>query len=249
MKQITVATITTKEGDNQYGHWVNHHIKDADGNSWATFADEEKTITAGAVLDVEPKMKDGMPVIKDNRMEFGKFTIVAAGAPAPQSNGTNGDDPAKRLSIERQSSAATVLGYAATIRAAGGNISMNEQATLYKAFDWLDSRFDDVPATDTRPITITQVPTPEELQRALTQTDKDWKDPESAGSGLDVAWAVNAATRLGWKTTTTLHSWLHSQGIPPVEGETMEEIFANIPGNKVAIIQAAIETRLKEKGG
>ena len=103
MKQITVATITTKEGDNQYGHWVNHHIKDTDGNSWATFADEEKTITAGAVLDVEPKMKDGMPVIKDNRMEFGKFTVITAGAAAPAgATPTNGDDPVKRLRIERQ---------------------------------------------------------------------------------------------------------------------------------------------------
>ncbi len=261
MKQITVATMTTKDGTNNHGPWVNHRIKDTDGNDWTTFADEDKTITQGAVLEVEPKMKDGVPVMKDNRMRFDKFTIMAAGAPTPapgHSPSTNGDDPAKRLSIERQSSAATILTYSAALMAAGLEPAVSghrllEEESATKALTWLSSRFDDVPNTGST------APTQEELQRALSQTkdgsdtrtqaDKDFDELESAGSGLDVDWAVRAAGKLGWKTTTTLHSWLKSQGLAPVPGESIEDIFANIPGDKIELIRSAIETRLKEKGG
>ncbi len=147
MKQITVSTMTTKDGSNDHGPWVNHRIKDTDGNGWTTFADEGKTITEGAVLEVEPKMKDGVPVMKDNRMRFDKFTIVTAGAAAPAGGSpTNGDDPDKRLSIERQSSAASLLRYGASMY--GNNMTGDETTAVNKAIAWLSSRFDDVPASE-----------------------------------------------------------------------------------------------------
>ena len=265
MKQITVATMTTKEGTNDHGPWVNHRIKDTDGNDWTTFADEDKTITQGSVLEVERKMKDGVPELKDNRMRFDKFTIVTAGAPAPAPGygpPANGDDPAKRLSIERQSSAASLLQYGASMY--GNNMTGDETTAVNKAIAWLSSRFDDVPASEptddiVRTDRINAVAdraaeggaSPTEIEDARTQADKDWAALESAGStnGLDVDWAIVAVGKLGWSGVTTLHSWLKSQGIAPVAGETIEEIFANIPKEKTDLVRSAIETRLKEKGG
>ena len=247
MQELTVASVEKitprKEGAEPF-----YVVKGQGGEEMTTFDAAALGWGAGTVVNVEIKVKGKYT----NIAKWEMVQLVSAGT-LPQVSSTAagyGDDPAKRLSIERQSTTASFLEFCGRVIAAGVALSPLQQAGLDEAFTWGISRYDDAPATDNRTITIhPTVPTPEDLQRALTQTDKDWKDLESAGSGLDVAWAVNAATRLGWKTTTTLHSWLHSQGIPPVEGETMEEIFANIPGNKVAIIQAAIETRLKEKGG
>ena len=249
MQELTVASVEKKMPKKEGGTPF-YVVKGMDG--------EEMTTFDAAILDCGSGTKLNVAVIvKGKYTNIDSWVVLEKATPqtAAAAQATNGAaEREKTQSIERQSFAGHMLKFSATMKANGADLSPTEQAVHDQVVAWGGSLYG-IPTviamgdfhpgqTDHRPVP----PTPEDLQRALTQTDKDWKDLESAGSGLDVAWAVNAATRLGWKTTTTLHSWLHSQGIPPVEGETMEEIFANIPGNKVAIIRAAMERMLTEKG-
>lgn len=256
MKQITISTTPTlKEGSNDKGPWLNAYLTDTEGQGWSVFDDIVdagliESLRAGDVINVEPKMKDGLPLMNQGRIKVKTFTVITKAAPGavatppplpPPANGGDSmtsemwaeKDRIKCESIERQSSAATILQFVAALNQPGHIQDPEVEAASRKAIAWLASRFEDAPAR--------------------SDSDKDWDALVSAGdgepppvapNGLDIPWAVRAAHAFGLSKLITLHSWLKSVGIPPVEGDTIEEVFRNIPADRAEQVRTAIQAKV-----
>ncbi len=170
MQELTVASVEPKgTGDKTF-----YVVKGTEGEDLTTFDAAAAGWGRGTKLNVEIKIKGKYTNIASwemvSSMPVGDLPPTAA----PASNGY-GDDPAKRLSIERQSSAATILTYNAALITAGiepaapGHRALLEEAAT-KALAWLSSRFDDV----------TTIQTGDKLAQDIaaadfrTQADKDF---------------------------------------------------------------------------
>ena len=180
MQELTVASVTPK-GTGEKTFYV---VKVTEGVDLTTFDAAAADWGPGTKLNVEITVKGK----HTNIAKWEMVSLVPAGnqpiptTPSPVTNGY-GDDPAKRLSIERQSSAATILQHYAAL--AGSDPVPLEYAgdvaiAAAKAIAWLSSRFDDTPGAtvDTRSITVTRTDpaqqSPPVDQR--TQADKDFAD-------------------------------------------------------------------------
>ncbi len=142
MQELTVASVEKKMPKKEGGTPF-YVVKGMDGEEMTTFDAAILDCGSGTKLNVAVIVKGKYTNI-DSWVVLEKATPQTAAAAA--ATGAESDNQ-KRLSIERQSSAATLLQYAATVQAAGGGVGANEQAAVNKAIAWLSSRFDETPQT------------------------------------------------------------------------------------------------------
>ncbi len=177
MQELTVASVTPKgTGDKTF-----YVVKGTEGEDLTTFDAAAAGWGRGTKLNVEIK-------VKGKYTNIAKWEMVAlmpvgdlppdptAGTDLPFTQVGYGDDPAKRLSIERQSSAATILTYVAAALAAGHTVVETSETyrAQEKAIAWLSSRFDDTPS-----FTLTVAPTP------ASKLDADIARNERINQGVD----------------------------------------------------------------
>lgn len=98
--QITVkSTKVAKTGTNKAGPWELIVITSEDGTDYTTFHKGAKNLTAGAVIDIEPDIKEG-------KISFKEYKVISSPAAPPDGNGRPGMTPelwAEKDRLERQS--------------------------------------------------------------------------------------------------------------------------------------------------
>ncbi len=202
MKQITISEVSFKPGTNDKGPWLNAYITDTEGTKWSVFDDQVPTadveaLAPGDVIDATPKMKDGLPIMHGGRIKMGTFTVITKTAPtqsfnAPPASSAPGMTPEmwdekdrlKCVSIERQSSAATLLSYDASLRATDHASAFSElHDAVEKAIAWMSSRYDDVNHPAMTPLEMVQATSPTDTR---SQAEQDFDALESAGSPKNI---------------------------------------------------------------
>ena len=141
--EITITKVQTKDGTGKRGAWALTKWTDENDIVWSTFDKAARSPQVGATVEI-PEWETN-----EYGRDFQKWTLVAAATPetaAAATATTNGRDDATRISIERQSSAATLLNYAANTNET--KLSDDMVRAIQKAIGWLSSRFDDNGTTD-----------------------------------------------------------------------------------------------------
>ncbi len=163
--QITVTKIYTKDGTNKKGTWKLTKWTDENEEQYGSFDKKARSVNVGDVVEISFS-NDG----EGNNVDSWELVSKATpeGYATAAATGAEGDRD-KRLSIERQSSAATLLQYAATLQAGGTSLGLNEWTTVRKAFAWLDSRFDETPQTSEQEwAKLQSAGTPQDMGALLT---------------------------------------------------------------------------------
>ncbi len=163
--QITVTKIYTKDGTNKKGAWKLTKWTDENDEQYGTFDKKARSVNVGDVVEISFS-NDG----EGNNVDSWELVSKASPEEAAAASVTGAEsDNQKRPSIERQSSAATLLQYAATVQAAGGGVGANEQAAVNKAIAWLSSRFDETPQTSEQEwAKLQSAGTPKDMGELLT---------------------------------------------------------------------------------
>ena len=204
---IIISDILTKDADPPK-KWKLTKWTDQNGVKYSTFEPSARSIPKGSLVRIQYVGGEKGNDIDEGGIEVLEQATPLQSASTPPPVGAISDEDT-RHSIENQSSAATILTYTAAMKANGMDLSLEELEGHRNAFAWLSSHFGPptviaigdthISATeDTRPLP------------PITQADEDIDQLKSAApNGLDIAWALESAGRLGWSKPLTLHSWFN----------------------------------------
>lgn len=171
--QITITKVESKDGEKDGRKWTLYTVYDENGTKLTTFDAAISIVGVGDVVDVDVKITP-----RGNNIE--NWVVVKKATPetAAAAGAISGDkDKDTRLSIERQSSAATILQHYAELHSVELPLSYAGDLALAatKSLRWLSSRFDDTPGDKlTRDVERIKRINSEVDQR--TQADKDFED-------------------------------------------------------------------------
>ncbi len=169
----------------------------------------------------------------------------------------------KNESIERQSGVATILAhYAALLERPTKPDDPIEtyladvKVAAARGVAWIASLYPGVPADSVDDAARAMAgmgegrPADADTVDGRPDADRDFDAmARTSDNGVDAAdVARKISERFGW-SPGIFHQWLKGQGVPPVAGETVEEIVGNLPAGRVGVVTDALARPVGSRAG